>query len=215
MSVMTNEVASKMLWNEILCLGDSITNWARDELGRNFPLELATILCQKTGQVYYCHNRSVNGDTSNDLLKRIWRDCSSAPTATVATVLIGTNDTRLPTTEQMYEDNLRQIINVIKLHKKLPIIIELPPLSYSLGCNYLRNREHYEKYNTVLRNLCENSCMYFELGEEITSCLPDGIHFSNKGNRLLGEKLADYVLSIGSRVPTGRVAESVVVADTP
>ena len=32
-----------MIWNEILCIGDSLTYGARDEYGRSYPLELAKI----------------------------------------------------------------------------------------------------------------------------------------------------------------------------
>ena len=42
-----------MIWNEILCLGDSITTGARDSQGRSFPAELASILADKTGEFYY------------------------------------------------------------------------------------------------------------------------------------------------------------------
>ena len=33
------------VWNEILCLGDSITYGARDEYGRSYPAELGKIIC--------------------------------------------------------------------------------------------------------------------------------------------------------------------------
>ena len=38
-----------MIWNEIVCLGDSITYGARDEYGRSYPAELSKILLDKTG----------------------------------------------------------------------------------------------------------------------------------------------------------------------
>ena len=40
-----------MIWNEILCLGDSITFGARDCYGRSYPAELGKILSEKTGEL--------------------------------------------------------------------------------------------------------------------------------------------------------------------
>ena len=41
-----------MIWNEILCLGDSITFGSRDEYKRSYPDELGKILTEKTGEFY-------------------------------------------------------------------------------------------------------------------------------------------------------------------
>ena len=36
-----------MIWNEVVCLGDSLTYGARDRYGRSYPAELAKILFEK------------------------------------------------------------------------------------------------------------------------------------------------------------------------
>ena len=36
-----------MIWNEILCLGDSLTYGARDRYGRSYPAELGKILSKE------------------------------------------------------------------------------------------------------------------------------------------------------------------------
>ena len=36
-----------MIWNQILCLGDSLTYGARDRYGRSYPAELGKILSDK------------------------------------------------------------------------------------------------------------------------------------------------------------------------
>ena len=58
-----------MIWNEILCVGDSITYGARDEQKRSFPAELAKIMTDKTGEFFVCHNHGICGETSSDLLR--------------------------------------------------------------------------------------------------------------------------------------------------
>ena len=40
-----------MIWNEILCLGDSLTYGARDEYKSSYTVELSRILCEKTNEV--------------------------------------------------------------------------------------------------------------------------------------------------------------------
>ena len=45
-----------MIWNEILCIGDSLTYGARDCYRRSYPVELGKILYEKTKEFYICHN---------------------------------------------------------------------------------------------------------------------------------------------------------------
>ena len=46
-----------MIWNEILCLGDSITFGARDPYKRSYPNELGQMLTEKTKE-FYCFSRN-------------------------------------------------------------------------------------------------------------------------------------------------------------
>ena len=41
-----------MIWNEIVCLGDSITFGARDEFGRCYPAELGKLLTKELNEFY-------------------------------------------------------------------------------------------------------------------------------------------------------------------
>ena len=104
-----------MIWNEILCLGDSITYGARDEYGRSPTIELAKILTEATSEHYICHNHGISGETSVDLLKRTWNACRSHKDSKIALILIGTNDTQKNIPSDIYEDNLRQIINMCNM----------------------------------------------------------------------------------------------------
>ena len=66
-----------MIWNEILCLGDSLTSGARDPYGRSYPAELGSMMTSEMNEFYYCHNFSINGETSSDLQKRAWSNISA------------------------------------------------------------------------------------------------------------------------------------------
>ena len=100
-----------MIWNQILCLGDSLTYGARDRYGRSYPAELGKVLTDKTGEFYICHNYGINGETSSDLLRRSWGIIKGNKDCKIMLLWIGTNDTKVPTPLDIYEDNLKQIIN--------------------------------------------------------------------------------------------------------
>ena len=58
---------------KILCLGDSLTNGARNEFFRDYPLELSNIIYQKKKVDNTCLNESVNGETTSEILKRAFK----------------------------------------------------------------------------------------------------------------------------------------------
>ena len=39
------------VWNEVICLGDSITYGARDKYGRSYPVELSKLLTEELEQI--------------------------------------------------------------------------------------------------------------------------------------------------------------------
>mgnify|MGYP001438876980 CR=1 FL=1 len=91
-----------MIWNEIVCLGDSITFGARDEYGRCYPAELGKLLTKELNEFYYCHNFGINGETSSDLQKRAWNNISSKSNSNIMLLLIGTNDTQIGVTPDIF-----------------------------------------------------------------------------------------------------------------
>ena len=120
-----------MIWNEILCLGDSITYGARDSYKRSYPAELGKILSDKLGEFYLCHNCGISGETSSDLLRRSWSNIKSHSNAKIMLLIIGTNDTQIGIPPDVYEDNLRQIISSAKVHGMTVIVGTLPTLGFT------------------------------------------------------------------------------------
>ena len=172
-----------MIWNEILCLGDSITDGARDKFRRSYPAELGKILTKQTGEFYYCHNYSNCGDTSSDLQRKIWNAARSHKDANLALIMIGTNDVQAPTPEEIYEDNLRQIISVVRIHGMTPIVATLPQLGVTPL--YLRNLNYIDKYNAVIKKLSKE--MGFSICD-MSGTEPyyiDGVHYTHEGYKML------------------------------
>jgi len=183
-----------MIWNEIVCLGDSITYGSRDEFGRSYPLELNNILKERTGEFYICHNYGAPAETSSDLLRRTWQAFKSHPEARISLILVGTNDTQSNIPPEIYEDNLKQIVNMSRICKARPIVATLPDLGFTPL--YLNNPRNIKLYNKKINTL--SSKLNFEVCkmEGIEKHYIDNVHFSHKGNLEIAKRWADTILNI-------------------
>ena len=181
-----------MIWNEILCLGDSITYGARDKYGRSPTIELSRILTDETGEVYICHNHGVSGDTSTDLLRRSWNAIRSHKECNIAMIMIGTNDTQKNIPIEIYRDNLIQIINMCKIHGMHVIISTLPPLGFTPL--YYKNSHMIDCYNKVIKKLKKRLDIDICDMSGIEKYYVDGVHFTNVGNRKIAERWACKIL---------------------
>ena len=97
------------IWDQMVCYGDSLTTGARSSVG--YPEDLAKLMRKDTGKAWLCFNEAVNGETVLELLRRmdqkrhLYTDCQ------MATLMIGTNDTKptiaTPATTAMRHDRRR------------------------------------------------------------------------------------------------------------
>ena len=183
-----------MIWNEILCLGDSLTYGARDRYGRSYPAELGKILSERTNEFYICHNYGINGETSSDLLRRSWGIIKSNKSSRIALIMIGTNDTKKPTPVDVYRDNLRQIILSTKANGMTPIVATLPELEFSPY--YQTNREYIQIYSKEIIKMSKQH--NFEVCDmsNMQEYLVDGVHFDNEGYCELARRWAEKILSL-------------------
>jgi len=183
-----------MIWNDIVCLGDSLTYGARDRYGRSYPAELGRLLSEETGEFYICHNYGINGETSSDLLRRSWQILKSNTSSKICLLMIGTNDTKAPTPVDIYEDNLRQIVNSIRVHGKLPIVATLPDLEFSPY--YASNREYISIYNESIIELSEQMEFLVCSMDGMKDFLIDGVHFTHEGYNEVANRWKDTIMSL-------------------
>ena len=184
-----------MIWNEIVCLGDSLTYGARDRYGRSYPAELGKLLSKETDEFYICHNYGINGETSSDLLRRSWGILkSNKGSAKICLLLIGTNDTKKPTPSSIYEDNLIQIIQSIQANGMIPIVGTLPSLTFSPY--YAKNRNWTAKYNKVIKNLSEHLNFDICLMDNMEEYLIDGVHFTHEGYNEMAKRWSKKILAL-------------------
>jgi lysophospholipase L1-like esterase len=182
-----------MIWNQILCLGDSLTYGARDRYGRSYPAELGKILSNKTNEFYICHNYGINGETSSDLLRRSWGIIKSNQDCKIMLLWIGTNDTKVPTPLDIYEDNLKQIINSAKAHGMNVIVATVPELGFSPF--YLNNKDYTKKYSKIVRDLSKKLNFKVVEMEGMEKYLIDGVHFTHEGNLEIAKRFSEVIKS--------------------
>ncbi|MGZ5103929.1 MAG: SGNH/GDSL hydrolase family protein [Usitatibacter sp.] len=166
----------------ILCVGDSLTFGARDEYRQSYPTELSRLFWERQGKTVYCHNHSLSDETSGQLAKRIYAYSRSCPQAKVALVLIGTNDTFLPQRPDIFRDNLRQIIAVLKLDRASIGIGMLPPVIGPGLPNYPRDaQKQVDEFNTIICEQAEADGLFVADFRGLGDFIIDTVHLNHAG----------------------------------
>lgn len=181
-----------MIWNEVICIGDSLTYGSRDEYGRSYPAELSVLLEKETNEYWICHNYGINGETSSDLLRRAWKNITTHDSAKIICLLIGTNDTKIPIPEEIFQDNIEQITKICLINKKFLIIGTLPIIK--LNSYYRNNLEYVDKYNKIIQGMSKKfNIEICDLGN-LESYLVDGVHFGNAGYKEIAKIWSKSIL---------------------
>jgi lysophospholipase L1-like esterase len=184
-----------MIYHLLLCIGDSLTFGARDQYGRNYPLELAQCLSKLTGEDWYCITEASNGRTSSDLAREAYPILQKYPDVHGVCLLIGTNDSRQKIPVEIYLDNVRQIVRICRILKKRVFLLSVPrftPERHFLWFDH-EALSLVESYNKELEQL--PLATFVDISEIITNVdLIDGVHFSHEANCKLAEFLAQYLI---------------------
>jgi lysophospholipase L1-like esterase len=172
----------------ILCVGDSLTFGARDEFHRSYPAELSRLFHEREGRFVYCVNHGISGETSSQLLRRIYANARSCPQARLALLLIGTNDTWLPQPVDIYRDNIRQIIGVLWEDREWVGVGLLPPIVGPGLPNYPRNGgAQVEGFNAVLREEASGAGCFLADFTGLGHLIIDTVHFGHRGYVAMAE----------------------------
>ena len=95
---------------KILCFGDSITNGARDEYMRNYPLELNHII-NGNKKKSICINEGINGETTSGMANRSYKIFEKYANFDMLIFYGGTNDSKIPMPMDVYEKNINYIMH--------------------------------------------------------------------------------------------------------
>lgn len=177
---------------KLVCIGDSLTYgygvysekcWV-ELLGKNLNIEVI--------------NKGVNGDTTAGILSRSSKDILQLKPSHVI-IMAGTNDLLLNYPLNNIIDNIKFILEEIKINNIIPILALQPPIVNDLA---IKHWDKYIDYKTVNENLLEyikilqtfacknnidfiNFYDYFIKTKDIINLYSDGIHPNSLGHKLM------------------------------
>jgi lysophospholipase L1-like esterase len=191
-----------MIFNSILCIGDSLTFGARDEYYRGYPAELSKMLNDKDpNQFWVCINEGISGERSGDLLKRIPKILNYQD-AHLVLLETGTNDTRDFIPVEIFKDNLYQIVMTIRCsrsvlgNRKLILASLVSVRGPGLVC-YSTKSEHYlEQYNVALKEIADKYAIPYVDLTGLKDYRIDGCHFDNKGYREVARLFMEKIITL-------------------
>lgn len=173
------------------CIGDSITNGARNEFYRDFVLELNYLF--KNKKVIF-FNDSVNGETTSEILKRVLNLISKR---NIDNILFfgGTNDTRIPIPSKIFKKNIITLISVCK-KKKIKLFLGTIPYIYSGLPSYSKTigNQTIGEYNKIIFELSKKYNLvnidFSKLGEKFFT---DGVHLNNSGTEAIAKLIKNKI----------------------
>jgi lysophospholipase L1-like esterase len=186
-----------MIYNLLLCLGDSLTCGARDRYMRNYPLELAKELSEITSEEWYSITEAVNGRTSSELATSAYSIVNKYPDVYGVILLIGTNDSRNKFPVEVYIDNVKQIIRVCRILRKKIYLLSIPPFFYHRHFLWYDKQARLliDEYNEKLSEM--ENVVFIDLNKQIEeNDLIDGVHFTHEANVKIAKFLAKSLLTI-------------------
>ncbi|MGB2762075.1 MAG: GDSL-type esterase/lipase family protein [Minisyncoccales bacterium] len=206
---------------QILVFGDSITYGAWDKEGgwvqRLRKLLDKQNLSNSDNFYYLVYNLSIDGDTTNGLLKRFESETSPRMWEGEKTIIvfsIGINDSCFIQTKNIFmiskekfEENIKKLINLAqKFSSNIVFIgltpveeIKVTPLPWSKTGKSYKN-EYIKEYNKIIKSVCKENNVYFiEIFEQLTridykNLLEDGAHPNTQGHKKIFEIVKDFLI---------------------
>jgi lysophospholipase L1-like esterase len=186
-----------MNWETILCLGDSITIGARSYLG--YPEYMGNMLENAIGSRWNVVNHATCGHKAIDLHRSITTNFQNLQNfqASLATILIGTNDLKEPTTLDNYRIAYRQVILKTKLmvgHNNI-ILIKIPQLTPIVKYPYkFEMNQKIDEFNAIIEELAKSHRLQVVEINLKEVDLFDGVHLNEQGAKSFATQLSKFIL---------------------
>jgi lysophospholipase L1-like esterase len=184
-----------MIYGTIICLGDSLTNGARDELWRGYPVELELLMYQRHGQNWNCINAGINGETSIDVYKRAYGVLKSHPEAGEMVLLCGTNDSKVQvdTPPDRFAEHVEAILRCAQRWDKISYLCLIPDLK-GFGAPDFCKQSLIDQYNERLQALATKwGNRLVDLRGMDASMYSDGVHLNNAGYKEVALRVAAVI----------------------
>lgn len=184
-----------MLYGSIVCLGDSLTNGARCDLLRGYPIELELLLWKNHKQNWNCINAGVNGETSIEIYKRAYNTLRAYPEAAEMILLCGTNDAKVQwqTHPDRYAEHVHAIIRCALRFEKVPYICKIPDLN-GFGAPDFCSQDRIDEYNKKVEEIAALfDISLIDLTGFSSDCYADGVHMNNRGYKKMAVKVLEAI----------------------
>jgi lysophospholipase L1-like esterase len=192
--------------NTYMAFGDSITRGDGGTAG-GYPADLQNRLAQHFGGAFV-NNRGADSTNSFEGVERVRRNLNSRPAYTL--ILYGTNDWNAPECQDNPNchtvDNLRLIVQNVKLFRSLPFLATIPP------SNPTMNPESRNKWvadvNNLVRPMAQQQGAFlvdvekaFLAQGNLSSLFSDHVHPNDAGYRLIAQTFFEAIAH-GKATPT-------------
>lgn len=173
-----------------------MTNGARSP--RGFPHIVSDILSKKHAQCWVGVNKGINGQTSCDLINRVFQEMKGTSEAHEVILTIGSNDAKdsVATPLDIYAANWRYFVNcAVFLKKKLyigliPDMIGFGAPDYSSRCN-----DRIKEYNHFLRKEYASKYPLVDFTGMGPESYIDGVHCNLHGYTEMANRFAAVIES--------------------
>ena len=185
--------------NTYMAFGDSITRGDGGTAG-GYPADLQTRLAQHFGGAFV-NNRGADSTNSFEGVERVRRNLNSRPAYTL--ILYGTNDWNAPECQDNPSchtvDNLRLIVQNVKLFRSLPFLATIPPSNPTL------NPESRNKWVADVNNLVRPMAQqqgaflvdvekaFLSQGGDLSRLFSDHVHPNDAGYRLISQTFFEAI----------------------
>ena len=176
-------------------IGDSIAHGARDEHNLSPARLIGRSLSTRTNQNWVCVEEGINGETTSDLLRRMYQTVKKYQEAAEVIVCIGTNDAKpTPVSEKMFRDNYDELIRIVKMLKKPCYVCTLPHRK-GFGSPSRPQNDAIDSYNEVIRELAEtHGCGIIPLHKLPEKMKCDGVHLTHEGNQWFADRVVEALM---------------------
>ncbi|RHZ65264.1 hypothetical protein Glove_318g14 [Diversispora epigaea] len=205
------------LYNQIVLIGDSITQWSFDPEIKGWGAKLSLTYVRK----FDVYNRGFSGyntEWAKIILKQLLPEHKSnnsdGPKIVLLTIFFGANDAALPISKQhveldRYKQNLIEMVQMVKQSdSSIRIVLITPPPLDEEVWKVERNSETTKQYALTCAQVAEELCIpVVNLWKIITDSvndknsgltlkdyLSDGLHLDSLGNEILHKSLLEIIV---------------------
>ncbi len=188
-----------MIYQNVMCIGDSQTFGARAILG--YPEYLPSVMKKVSSYTWSTINKGVNGNKAIDVLRRVDELYVQYKNVMITFFFIGTNDCnrKTLTKPEIFSSIYEQILNKLNIYEQHTVIATIPtiyPQEGHLPYDY-SSVKHSEKLNSIVLELADKySLPLVDLRGISKEKYLDSVHLNDDGNLEIAERFAQKLITL-------------------